>query len=271
MFRADELSPGRQRLLSFAPRVIPFRLARSALFRLYPPQSAREVYLSSMVLEVLWLNTWHLKHCFIHQGVERLDPQETYIFSSLHFGHWGMYPASLFQQHGIASQMVATGRNQDRTTNRGHFWYQYGHQRQHLSGHPCCYSTDGAFAHVRKLKSGISLTVVPDAREQGIYLKELPVNLNGAPFYLQRSVATLARRSGVRIVPYIGYYDAGSRKHRVQWSEPISPDPDDQKTLQRMMDCWEPVFSARAHNYFRPLDGRRVPMRRAKKPENRVR
>jgi len=256
-----------QGILSIAPRVVPFHLARRIMFKLSRPASAREVYLSSMILEVLWLNQWHLKHCFRHVGVEQLDPQETYIFTSLHFGHWGMYPASLFQQTGIASQMVATGRNQDRSTNRGKFWYRYGHQKQHLSGYPCCYSTDGVFSHIDKLKKGVSLTVVPDAREQGHFQKELPVTLNGGPFYLQRTIATLARRARVRIVPYIGYYDAAQRKHVVNWSAPISPGSDDKKTMQRIANHWQPVFSTREHLYFRPLEGRRVPMRKPKAPE----
>ena len=270
MYLVEELSPFSQQLLSVAPRFVPFKYARRVLFKLAPPKTAREVYLSSMVLEVLWLNAWHLKRCFVHNGVDHLDPGETYIFTSPHFGHWGMYPASLYQQNGIASQMVATGRNQDRKTNRGNFWYRYGHQRQHLSGYPCCYSTEGVYSHIDKLKRGISLTVVPDAREQGLFQKEIAVNLAGGPFYLQRSIPALARRAKVRIVPYIGYYDAQKAKHIVHWSEPITADKSDKKTMQQIADCWQQVFAGREHLYFRPLEGRRKPMRRPKAAKNKL-
>jgi lauroyl/myristoyl acyltransferase len=256
-FRIDLQPPWVQRAFSLLPGVVPYALARRLSQRLAPADAPRDAYLAAMSLEVLWLNRWHLRHCFEHAGVGHLDPRETYVFTSLHFGHWGMYPASLYQQHGIASQMVATGRNQDRTTPRGHFWYRYGHLRQHLSGYPCCYSTDGVFAHLRRLRSGRSLTVVADVREQGLPQTEVAVDFLGGPFYLQRAVPLLARRAGVRIVPYIGYYDAAAARHRVTWFPPLRPSHDDGETLQALAALWEPVVRGRESCYFNVLKGRR--------------
>lgn len=257
--RIDLQPPLMQSAISLLPSFVPYRWARRALLRLAPPATPRDAYLAAMVLEVLWLNRWHLRHCFQHSGVDQLDPAETYLFTSLHFGHWGMYPASLYQQYGIASQMVATGRNQDRTTPRGRFWYRYGHLRQHLSGYPCCYSTDGVFAHVARLREGRTLTMVADVREQGLVQKEVAVEFLGGPFHLQRAVPALARRARVRIVPYIGFYNPEIGRHEVTWFAPQTPARDDGVTLQRLATQWEQVVRGRESMYFNVLHAHRHP------------
>jgi lauroyl/myristoyl acyltransferase len=263
-FRVDSKPPWVQRVYSLLPTFVPYSLARRVSLKLAPAKTRRDAYLAAMSLEVLWLNRWHLRHCFVHKGVEQLDPLETYIFTSLHFGHWGMYPASLYQQYEIASQMVATGRNQDRTTPQGHYWYRYGHLRQDLSGFPCAYSTDGAYAHLRRLRAGHTLTLVADVREKGFQQAEIPVQLLGGAFHLQRVVPLLARRAGVRIVPYIGFYDASIGKHVVNWFSPVTAFNDDRDTLQRIVDMWEPFMRGREDMYFNVLDAYRRPYRGAR-------
>ena len=84
-----------------------------------------------MRLEVFWLSANQLKRAFVHHGVDKIDPTEPYVMTSLHLGHWAMYPASLNQQYGIQSQVVATGRNRQINANTDHFWYYYGHRKQH--------------------------------------------------------------------------------------------------------------------------------------------
>lgn len=259
-FRIDLQPPIVQAAFAVLPKAIPYRWMHYALQHLTQTDSPRDAYLSSMTMEVLWLNRWHLRHCFDHVGVELLDPDEPYVFTSLHFGHWGMYPASLYQQFGIPSQMVATGRNQDRSTPRGRFWYRYGHLRQYLSGFECCYSTDGVFALAARLREGRSLTVISDVREKGLIQREAAVDFLGGPFYLQRTVAALARRGRVRIVPYVGYYDESLHRHRVTWFAPQSPLRNDAATMQRIVATLEPTVMGKEAFYFNVMDALRRPL-----------
>lgn len=249
-FRPDTWPIEKQRRLAFLPKVVPFWLADRWMRARTRGESARESYLARMVFEVMWLGAGHLRRYFDHSGVEHIDPNETYVLTSLHFGHWAMYSASLNQQFGIANQMVATGRNIDLEHPMGHYWYHFGHTRQDLSGHPACYSTDSIFAHLRRLRQGTSLVVVADVREGDFYQKEVSVRFLGERLYLQRTPALLARRAGVRILPYIGWFDEQASRHKVQWFEPITCSADDAQTLQRVADRWEPTFAAHRHQYF---------------------
>jgi len=255
----DHLPPHQQRLISLLPKLLPYRLANWGFTRLTKPSGPREAYLASMRLEVFWLNPAHLKHEFVHRGVDHIDPAEPYVMTSLHFGHWAMYPASLNQQYGIKSQVVASGRNRMINGNTDHFWYYYGHRKQYLSGHPPAYSTDSFYEHVKRLRSGRSLVVIADVREQGLAQKETAVDFLGAPFYVQRTVPLLARRAGARILPYVGHYDDKLHKHLVTWFPPLSAAADDQRTLQQIMALLEPEFSAHLHQYFNVLDSHRQP------------
>jgi hypothetical protein len=92
-----------------------------------------------------------------------------------------MYPASLYQQHGIGSQMVMTGRNHVPGSPITYFWERFGHAKQHLSGYPGRLSTESFYSHVAQLKSGISQIVILDVREHGLPQKEFNCNLWGAP------------------------------------------------------------------------------------------
>jgi lauroyl/myristoyl acyltransferase len=248
-----------QRAASALSRIIPYPTARGLWLRFSRPADPHEQYLQEMRLEVLWLGARYLRKRFLHSGVEHIDPAETYVITSLHFGQWGMYPASLNVQYGIPSQMIGSGRNMDRSTRQGHFWFTYGHRRQGLSGHPICYSTDSMYRHLERLRAGTSLVAVADVRERLLFAREARVEFLGGPFHLQRAVPLMARRAKVRILPYLGFYDAASGKHRVQWFEPISPGRSEKETLQRVATLFEPIFASRPHMYFNDLARQRRP------------
>ncbi len=260
MLFVDRLHPKRQELLARIPGFLPYPAARRLLIRRAAGDSDRDEYLASMRLEVLWLGRRYLKRNFTHRGVENIDPERTYVITSLHFGQWGMYPASLFQQRGIASQMIMTGRNMPAGSPESYFWKTFGHRKQILSGHPGSYSTDGFFTHARRLEQGISQISILDVREHGLPQKEVAVNFMGGPYYLPRTVPLLARRAGVDILPYIGYYDVNIRRHRVQWFPPVSPQAGVEETLQRLVDCFEPTFSQHPAYYFNVLEHFRTRM-----------
>lgn len=253
----DQLPPRQQRLISLLPRLLPYGLVNRAFLRLTRPSAPREAYLASMRLEVFWLNPQYLKRNFLHRGVEHIDPAEPYVMTSLHFGQWGMYPASLNQQYGIRSQVVASGRNRLINGNTDHFWYYYGHLKQDLSGYPAAYSTESFYEQVKRLRNGRSLVVIADVREYGLRQKEVAVDFVGAPFYVQRTVPLLARRAQVRILPYIGHYDEKLQKHRVTWFPPLQAEADEQRTMQRVMAVLEPEFSAHLDHYFNVLSSHR--------------
>lgn len=256
----DALSPRRQRLFGLLPLVAPYPICRKIFLRLTAPPDAHSAYLTSMRLEVIWLSAKHLRNHFIHRGVERIDPGETYIITSLHFGQWGMYPASLYQQYGIPSQMVISGRNRRPDSNQSYFWKRFGHDRQHLSGHPGRFSTDTFYQHVDQLKKGISQIVILDVRERGLVQKEVGVPFLGAPLYLPRTVPLLAKRSGIRILPYFGCYDPALGKHQVNWFPPVEYRQDDATTLELILRNFEPLFRAHPEFYFNHLPSFRHPM-----------
>lgn len=259
----DTLPIPAQRLASLLPYCVPFRWARKGLLALSPEALPRTEYLKSMKLEVLWLNRHHLRHCFVHHGTEHIDPGATYIFTSIHYGHWGMYPASLYQQQGIASQMVASGRNRtsNRTTPQGHFWYRYGHRRMSLSGFPACYSTDGIHAHLQRLRDGRNLTIVLDVRERGFTSKQDRLNFLGHPYYLPRSVPLLARRAKVSILPYIGRFRPDKGIHEIHWLPAIQPNRTPVAVLQQILDQMESFVSVSPHDYFNHWEQMQVPHR----------
>ncbi|MDT8407008.1 MAG: hypothetical protein RQ715_07135 [Methylococcales bacterium] len=254
----DQLPVFSQNLLALAPRLLPYPACRTLLLSLTRP-SLRESYLTAMRLEVLWLGQRYLKKNFVHQGVDQIDPEETYVITSLHYGQWGMYPASLYQQTGISSQMIISGRNRKPNSRPSHFWHQFGHLKQGLSGHPGRYSTDRFFQHVSQLKQGINQVTILDVREQGLQQKELATDFMGEPFYLPATVPLLARRAQVRILPYLGYYDSATGQHRVQWFAPVSPAPDNAKTLQALVDLFQPTFARHPEFYFNDLAWMRTP------------
>ncbi|MEJ2404300.1 MAG: hypothetical protein P8171_08430 [Candidatus Thiodiazotropha sp.] len=258
-FYVDTIPIWKQNLLSILPYTISYPIARSLLLRLSQPIDERDAYLASMRLEVVYLGAQYLKRNFIHSGVEAIDPNETYVVTSLHFGQWGMYPASLYQQYAIGSQMIMTGRNNLPGTPFAHFWQKYGHARQTLSGFPGRLSTESFYAHARRLEAGISQIAIMDVREHGLHQKELRLDFMDGAFYLPRTVAVLARRAKVRILPYIGYYDSVLKKHRVFWFSPISADRSDSRTMQSVLDLLEPVFRERPEFYFNVMANHRAP------------
>jgi len=249
-YRADLWSLKQQQFASFLSDWVPFSWANRIVAHLVRDLSPRERYLARMHCEVFWLNRTHLRNHFIHSGVEQLDSNTTYVLTSIHFGHWAMYSASLAQQTGLVNQMVATGRNLDRKTTSGHFWYEYGHKRQDLSGFPACYSDESVFDHLRRLRRGRSLVVLADVREQSFTPSELKLQFMGYDFYLQRTVVVLARRAGVPILPYIGHFDEKIGKHRVQWFKPFYALDSDSATMQRVLELFEPTFDRYPEQYF---------------------
>lgn len=257
--RPDAWPIEKQQRLAFLPKVVPFWLADRWMRRQTQGESAREAYLARMVFEVMWLSAGHLKHYFDHSGVEHIDQNETYVLTSLHFGHWAMYSASLNQQFGIANQMVATGRNIDLKHPMGHYWYHFGHTRQDLSGYPACYSTDSIFAHLRRLREGISLVVVADVREGDFYQKEVNVRFLGERLYLQRTPALLARRAGCASCPISAGSTSRRYATRCNGSNRSSP----WTTTSRRYNGW-PTFGS---PYSTPIDtststfGRPIPGR----------
>ncbi len=255
----DALSPRRQRMLGLLPLILPYRPCRNLFLKLTAPGGAHEAYLTSMRLEVIWLSPRHLRRQFLHHGTEHIDPAETYIVTSLHYGQWGMYPASLYQQQGIASQMVISGRNRRPDSNQSYFWKRFGHDRQHLSGYPGRFSTDTFFQHVNQLKQGISQIVILDVRERGLAQKEISVPFLGAPLFLPRAVPLLAKRAGVRILPYLGFYDPAAGKHRVEWFPPVAYRGDDTATTAAVLRHFEPLFQEHPEFYFNDLASFRRP------------
>jgi lauroyl/myristoyl acyltransferase len=256
----DYFHPWAQWAMRALPPKIPFRWARPFLARILTSDDPHQAWLRVMEAEVLWLNRRHLRKDFMHAGIEGIDPARAHVFTTLHFGHWGMYPASLYVQYGISSQMVASGRNIDRSTPRGHFWYEYGHRRMDLSGFPACYSTEGIFRHLERLRRGINLTVVMDVREHGLAQAEARLDFLDGPLYVQRSAALLARRAGVPIVPYLGWYDAAARCHRVRWLPPMAVRRRPEDTLQEILDLFGPTFAAHPEQYFNDLPYHRQPL-----------
>ena len=255
----DQLSPSRQAGLSLLSHLVPYRWARRLLLRSGGPMEPREAYLAWIRLEVFWFRATYLKRRFEHTGTEYIDPGEPYLITSLHFGQWGMYPASLNQQYGIKSQVIASGRNRNINSSSDHFWYRYGQLPQLMSGYPVCYSTDSIYAQLDRLRSGRSLVMIADVRERGLRQRETEVDFLGEPFFLQRTVPLLARRARVRILPYLGHYDVASGRHRVRWFEPISTGRRDQETLQRIARLFEQGFSAHPEQYFNHLPFHRQP------------
>lgn len=239
---------------------MPYERARRLFERWFPASDPHEAYLTQMRLEVFWQNPKHLKTCFIHSGVEHIDPHETYVISSIHFGQWGMYPASLNQQFGIRSQMVASGRNRTPNSRSDHFWYHHGQKPQVLSGYPVCYSTDSFYEQLGRLHEGRNLVVILDVREKGLVQRELRTEFCGGPYFLQRSAPLMARRAKVRILPYFGFYDSRAGKHRVRWFPPVTPQRDDRATLQSIVAMFEPLFAARPEMYFNVLEFHRHPL-----------
>ncbi len=201
--------------------MLPYRPWRSLFLKLNDPGDAQEAYLTSRRLEAIWLSPRHLRKPFIHRGTEHTDPAETYVVSSLHYGQRGMHPASLYQQPGIASQVVISGRNRRPDSSQSYFWKRFGHDRQPLSGHPGRFSTDTLSQHVNRLKLGIRQILILDLRERGLAQKEIRVPLLGAPLFLPRTLPLLAKRAGVRIVPYRSFYGPAAGRHRVEWFPPV--------------------------------------------------
>ena len=262
-FYVDSMDIWKQRFLPVLPHIIGYPTARKLLLALSAPTDSRDEYLAAMRLEVVWLSQRYLKSRFTHFGIEHIDPDETYVITSLHFGQWGMYPASLYQQFGISSQMVMTGRNNFPGSPIAYFWQRFGHQKQVLSGYPGCLSTDGFYSHARQLQSGVSQIVIMDVREHGLRQKELELNFMGGPYFLPKTVALLARKAKVRILPYIGYYDVNKKRHQVYWYEPIEPGQSDRSTLQSVLDRLKPTFSDHPDFYFNVMDSHRQPFWRA--------
>jgi lauroyl/myristoyl acyltransferase len=260
-FRVDSLAVWKQRILALAPVFLGYPVARDLMLKLTQPTDPREIYLASMLLEVVWLSETYLKRNFIHSGADAIDPEEPFVITSLHFGQWGMYPASLYQQSGVASQMIITGRNQRPDSPVSYFWHRFGHLKQHLSGYPGRYSTEGFFKHKQKLESGISQIVMLDVRERGLPQKELALEFAHGPYYLPRTVPLLARRAKARILPYIGYYDIDSEKHKVTWFPPLSAKSSDKSTLQEILELFEPVFTSHPEFYFNVLSDFRMTSR----------
>lgn len=258
-FYVDSMDIWKQRLLPLLPGVISYPLARKLLLSLANPIDPRDAYLAAMRLEVVWLGAAYLKEHFAHFGVEQIDPDESYVLTSLHFGQWGMYPASLYQQYGIGSQMVMTGRNHPQGSPITYFWERFGHKKQHLSGYPGRLSTESFFSHVQQLKSGISQIVILDVREHGLPQKELKLSFMGGDYYLPKTVALLAKRAKCRILPYMGYYDETQRRHNVQWFKPIDSVGSEAGVLQQILDLFEPLFSQHPEFYFNVLESHRRP------------
>jgi lauroyl/myristoyl acyltransferase len=258
-FYVDTMSVWKQRLLSLLPTIVSYPFARRLLLAVSDPIDERDAYLAAMRLEVVWLSAAYLKENFDHIGGEAIDPAEPYVMTSLHYGQWGMYPASLYQQCGIGSQMVMTGRNHPPGSPITYFWERFGHNKQYLSGYSGRLSTENFFSHVKQLRSGVSQIVILDVREQGLPQKELELKFLGESYYLPKTVALLAKRAGCRILPYIGYYDHEKKRHQVIWFSPISPAGSDSETLQRILDLFEPIFSRHPEFYFNVLESHRRP------------
>jgi lauroyl/myristoyl acyltransferase len=256
-FYLDTMAIWKQRFLPLLPPTVGYPLARRLLLNISKPVDPRDAYLAATRLEVVWLSADYLKANFDHIGVEAIDPKEPYVMTSLHFGQWGMYPASLYQQYGISSQMVMTGRNHPPGSPITYFWERFGHKRQHLSGHPGRLSTESFFSHVRQLKNGVSQIVILDVRESGLPQKEVELGFMGDAYYLPKTVVLLAKRAGCRILPYIGYYDPEKKRHRVTWFKPIPVGRSEAATLQHLLDLFEPVFSQHPEYYFNVLESHR--------------
>jgi lauroyl/myristoyl acyltransferase len=247
----------KQRLLPLLPRMISYPHARSLLLAISKPADERDAYLAAMRLEVVWLSADYLKANFDHVGIEQIDPAEPYVMTSLHYGQWGMYPASLHQQYGISSQMVMTGRNNIPGSPVAYFWQRFGHKKQYLSGYPGRLSTENFFSHVTRLRAGVSQVVILDVREHGLAQKEVELMFMGGTYYLPKTVVLLAKRAGCRILPYIGWYDAGKKRHKVTWFKPISVARPETATLQQILDLFEPTFSQHPEYYFNVLESHR--------------
>ncbi|MEL0585625.1 MAG: hypothetical protein AAES65_12205 [Candidatus Thiodiazotropha sp. (ex. Lucinoma kazani)] len=258
-FYVDTLAIWKQRFLPLLPRIVGYPTARKWLLAVSSPADARDAYLAAMRLEVVWLSKQYLKNNFIHTGIEYINPEEAYVITSLHFGQWGMYPASLYQQRGINSQMVMTGRNNLPGSPIAYFWHRFGHEKQYLSGYPGRLSTDSFYSHAQQLKSGISQIVILDVREHGLRQKELAFNFMGGDYFLPRTVVLLARRAKVKILPYLGYYDVEKKKHQVQWFKPINPGQSDTAAIQLILDNFEPLFLEHPELYFNVLEHHRQP------------
>jgi lauroyl/myristoyl acyltransferase len=249
----DTLPPRHQALVAALARFLPYSRGRALLRRLASDPDPRMRYVQYLKLELLWFRDHFLRRHFLLEGTELLDPAETYIFTSLHFGNFCMYGAALNRQTGIRSQTVATGRNLTPGTPDTHFWVRYAHRPQILSGFPVCYSTDTPYQHIERLARGISLNMLVDPREQDFKPREYEVCFLGRPLSLQRAVPLLARRAGVRIAPYIGYYDDALGCHRVRWFSPFAPERGDQETLQRITTCFEAVVGTHRTQSFNVL------------------
>jgi lauroyl/myristoyl acyltransferase len=249
----------KQRLLPLLPGMISYPFARRLLLAASKPVDQRDAYLAAMRLEVVWLSAGYLKSKFDHIGVETIDPGEPYVMTSLHYGQWGMYPASLYQQYGVSSQMVMTGRNHPPGSPITYFWERFGHKKQYLSGHPGRLSTESFFSHVKQLKSGVSQIVILDVREHGLPQKEIELAFMGGAYYLPRTVVLLAKRAGCRILPYMGSYDPVKKRHKVTWFKPISAAGSEAETLQQILDLFEPSVSQHPEFYFNVLENHRRP------------
>jgi lauroyl/myristoyl acyltransferase len=249
----------KQRLLPLLPGIVSYPLARRMLLAASKPLDQRDAYLAAMRLEVVWLSADYLKANFDHIGLDEIDPDEPYVITSLHYGQWGMYPASLFQQHGVGSQMVMTGRNHPTGSPVTYFWERFGHKKQHLSGYPGRLSTESFYSHVKQLKAGVSQIVILDVREQGLAQKEVELSFMGDAYFLPKTVPLLAKRAGCRILPYIGCYDPEKKRHKVTWFKPISADRSEVQVLQQILDLFEPSFSLHPEYYFNVLESHRRP------------
>ncbi|MEW8467250.1 MAG: hypothetical protein AB2637_01920 [Candidatus Thiodiazotropha sp.] len=257
-FYVDSMDIWKQRLLlPLLPGIVSYPFARKLLLAFSRPIDRRDAYLAAMRLEVVWLGADYLKKNFVHYGAEEIDRNEPYVMTSIHFGQWGMYPASLYQQYGISSQMVMTGRNHPHGSPITYFWERFGHNRQHLSGYPGRLSTESFFSHVQQLRSGISQIVILDVREHGLPQKELGLRFMGGDYYLPKTVVLLAKRARCKILPYLGYYDVEEKRHKVYWFEPIAPDGSDREILQLILDRYEPLFSQHPEFYFNVLESHR--------------
>lgn len=234
-------------------RVAPYRLVRDLVKRCCAESDPRIRYFQYLQLELLWFRRRFLLRHFLHQGVERIDPAETYLLTSLHFGNFCMYGASLNQQRGIASRTVASIRNLEPGTRVSRFWVRYSHLPQILSGYPVCHSTDTPFQHIERLNRGVSLNMLMDPREQGFEPREHTVDFLERPLRLQRAVPLLARRARVRILPYIGYYDRAIGRHRVTWFPPLAAVRNDRDTLQGIVSLFEEVVAAHPTQSFNVL------------------
>ena len=256
----DQLPMVWHKVFSLLPRVMPFKLARRIYLSLVKPADDNQAYQFAMRFELFWFKPKHLIQNYIHHGVDNINRNETYILTTLHFGQFGLYPASLNLQFSFKSQYVVTGRNLTPGTDAHNFWSVYGHSPLSMAGYPCRYSTEKIFSHVQRLKTRVSQAIILDVREQGLYQQEVTLEFLGDKFYLPATVPLLAKRAGVKILPFIGFYDEETDKHQVYWFEPIEPQKDVNAVLREILINFEKIFVEHPEQYFNNLEYFRHPL-----------